>query len=323
MSGMKHHPEWLKYLAALPPAPPPKPLKDIYELREQTTKVIANWASSLPRPADVQENYIVVTSYDGAKIALTHHTTTEYSTSAIPLPAVLHLHGGGLVASSAKDLAPAVANLSKESGFPYFAVEYRLAPEHPAPAAVEDCYASLQYLIEHAAELNIDPAKIVVMGESAGGGLAAGVTLLARDRKLNPPVARQVLVYPMLDDRTELPPDAALHQFLNWRAEHNIWSWTAYLGNRRGREDADISPYEVPARAKDLRGLPPTYIDVGGLDLFRDEAITFAANLARAEVDVEFHLFPGVPHGWDGAPTDTALTARKLRLKVIKNVLEP
>ncbi len=180
---------------------------------------------------------------------------------------------------------------------------------------LDDCYAALRWLSEHAEEHGIDPARIAVMGDSAGGGLAAATVLMARDGRLHPPVAKQILVYPMLDDRTRTA-SPALTPFLTWRASDNVLAWDAYLGGPGYEGSADT----VPARAESLAGLPSTYMDVGGVDLFRDECAVYAARLAQQDVETEFHLFPGVPHGFEGAGTAVARTARELRVKAIKGV---
>jgi acetyl esterase/lipase len=206
-------------------------------------------------------------------------------------------------------------------GVQHFAVDYPRAPEHPAPASLEDCYAALQWLSAHARELHVDPARIVIYGVSAGGGLAAGVALMARDRGLSPPLAKQVLVYPMLDDRTHYPDDWPARPFLTFTAEDNVMSWDAYVGaDKRGREDADVSIYAAPGRAENLEGLPSTYIDVGGLDLFRDENLRFAQRLAEANVEVEFHLYPGLPHGFENPQTWVTTRAVENRIKAVQSV---
>ncbi|EWM11425.1 LOW QUALITY PROTEIN: alpha/beta hydrolase, partial [Kutzneria sp. 744] len=202
-----------------------------------------------------------------------------------------------------------------DTGVPMLAVDYRLAPEHPHPTPVEDCYAGLTWLVEHAAELNVDPARIAVMGDSAGGGLAAGTTLLARDRGL--PVARQILVYPMLDDRTTTD-DPALAPFLGWSADDNYTGWHALLGDAAG--GPEVSSYAAPARASDLSGLPPSYVEVGELDLFRDESVDYARRIAAAGASVELHVHPGCPHGFELIAPDSAVArrARADRLRVLK-----
>jgi acetyl esterase/lipase len=174
-------------------------------------------------------------------------------------------------------------------------VDYRIAPEHPHPTPVEDCDAALRWLAANAAALGVDPARIGVMGDSAGGGLAAGVCLLARDRG-DPPVAQQLLIYPMLDDRIHTP-DTRLLPFLTWTYDDNVTGWAALLGDNAGADA--VPPYAAPARATGLTGLPATYIDVGDLDIFRDEDIAYARRLSDAGVPTELHLHPGCPHAFE------------------------
>jgi acetyl esterase/lipase len=175
-------------------------------------------------------------------------------------------------------------------------VEYRLAPEHPDPAPVEDCYAGLVWTAKHAEELGIDPDRILIAGGSAGGGLAAGTALLARDRGF-PTLTHQVLICPMLDDRLETPSSRMLDGEGMWDRNDNLFGWTALLGDRQG--GGDVSIYAAPARATDLSGLPRSYVDVGTVESFRDEAITYAQRLAQAGVNVDLHLWGGGFHGSD------------------------
>jgi acetyl esterase/lipase len=191
---------------------------------------------------------------------------------------------------------------------PILAVDYRLAPEFPDPVPVEDCYAALQWLADNASSLGVDPARIGVMGDSAGGGLAAGLALLAHDRG-GPAIARQILIYPMLDDRTTTP-DPNIVPFAVWTYDDNVTGWGAYLGEAAGTDAASV--YAVPARRQDLSGLPPAYIDVGVLDVFRDEDAAYATALARAGVSVEFHLYPGAPHGFEAIAPASDIGSRAL-----------
>lgn len=174
--------------------------------------------------------------------------------------------------------------------------DYRLAPEYPHPAPVEDCYAGLVWLSTHAQELGIDPARIGVVGLSAGGGLAAGVALLARDRGLSPPLAKQILFCPMLDDRN-VETDSASLPLMTWSWDDNWTGWNALLGKAAGSDS--VSEYAAPARAKQLHGLPTTYIDVGSKDIFAKEDQEYAERLRAANVMVEFNLYDSVPHGFE------------------------
>jgi acetyl esterase/lipase len=198
------------------------------------------------------------------------------------------------------------------SGVPMLVVDYRTAPEHPHPTPVEDCYCALGWLADQAVTLGFDPARLAVMGDSAGGGLAAGVCLLARHRG-GPAVAQQLLIYPMLDDRPSAPQPELL-RFLTWTYDDNLTGWGALLGEQAGGDD--VSPYAAPARAHDLSGLPDTYLDVGDLDIFRNEDIAYARRLSDAGVPTEFHLHPGCPHIFDTVARGADVTTRAMNDRV-------
>ncbi len=227
-----------------------------------------------------------------------------------PLGCLFHIHGGGFVAGEAATVEPLHRALVADLGCQIVSVDYRLAPEHPFPAAIEDCYAALAWVFDRALELRIDATRIGVMGESAGGGLAAALALLVRDRGRYR-LAFQHLAYPMLDDRTCVTPtpNPVAGEFL-WTPHNNDFGWSALLGVAPG--DGDVSAYAAPARARDLAGLPPAYVSTGGLDLFVDEDVEYAERLARAGVPVELHVYPGAFHGFDLVPT-TGLAQRARR----------
>jgi len=219
---------------------------------------------------------------------------------------VLYLHGGGMIVGSVPIFDGPVSRYVARTGVPMLSLEYRLAPEHPHPTPVEDAYAGLVWLAGHAAELGIDPGRIAVMGDSAGGGLAAGVAILSRDRK-GPAVAHQLLIYPMLDDRTTVP-DPYIAPLAGWSYDDNATGWNALLGP--GHEDREVDPSAAPGRLEDAAGLPPAYIEVGQLDVFRDEDVRYALTLSRAGVPVELHLHPGVPHEYDAIAFDADVSRR-------------
>jgi len=212
------------------------------------------------------------------------------------LPALLWIHGGGYVMGDIEQDDRLMKQLVKRIGCVAVSVDYRLAPEHPFPAPVEDCYAGLKWLFAHADELGVEPGRIAIGGASGGGGLAAGLALLARDRG-EVQVAFQLLIYPMIDDRNVTPASYAITDPRMWNRESNRLGWKAYLGRDGG--GADVSPYAAAARAGDLTKLPPAYIPVGALDLFVDENIEYAQRLIQAGVPTELHVYPGAFHGFD------------------------
>jgi acetyl esterase/lipase len=215
-------------------------------------------------------------------------------------PGILHVHGGGFVMGSADMTAETDAAYARQLGAVVVSVDYRLAPETPHPGPVEDCYAGLAWLRGQARDLGVDAGRIAVTGESAGGGLAAALVLLARERG-EIPIAFQHLVFPMLDDRTVTHPDPSpyLGQFV-WTPQSNRFGWTSLIGGPPG--GADVSPFCAPARARDLAGLPPTFMICGALDLFLEEDLDYGRRLMRAGVPTELHVYPGAPHGFMFVP---------------------
>ncbi|WP_329566110.1 alpha/beta hydrolase [Kitasatospora sp. NBC_01266] len=222
-----------------------------------------------------------------------------------PWPAVYHVHGGGMISGDQWEQADTLAEWVDLLGVVGVAVGYRLAPEHPHPAPVEDCYAGLEWLARNAAELDVDPTRLLIWGSSAGGGLAAATALLARDRG-GPALAHQILQCPMLDDRAQTPSSHELDREGFWDRNSNRTGWTSLLGPAAG--GPGVSPYGAPARAEDLRGLPSAFIDVGQVETFRDEALSYAARLSRAGVPVELHMWPGAWHGFAVAAPQAAVS---------------
>lgn len=214
-----------------------------------------------------------------------------------PIPVVLWIHGGGFAIGRAESDDPFAVKVARELGFAVANVEYRLAPETPFPGPLNDCYAALTYIYAHAEELGIDPNRIAVAGASAGGGLAAGTVLKARDEGVVP-VAFQLLEVPALDDRLTT---VSMTNFVDtplWHRPNAIRSWKFYLGESySGPEDPDVCVYAAPARELDLTGLPPTYLTAMELDPLRDEGIEYALRLLQAGVSVELHSFSGTFHG--------------------------
>ncbi|MFC4472828.1 alpha/beta hydrolase fold domain-containing protein [Streptomyces xiangluensis] len=211
-----------------------------------------------------------------------------------PLPGLLGLHSGGFMAGGLDTLDAACREIADQVGAVVVSVDYRLAPEHPFPAGVEDAYAALVWLAKEAGRLGVDPGRLGVFGESAGGGLAAATALLARDRS-GPELCYQVLDSPELDDRLDTPSMRSFTDTPVWTRPKAVLSWKYYLGEAAG--GPDVSAYAAPARAEDLSGLPPAWVAVSEFDPLRDEGITYAQRLVQAGVPTELHLYPGTFHG--------------------------
>jgi acetyl esterase/lipase len=222
-----------------------------------------------------------------------------------PVPVLYGIHGGGMIMGDNRGGLPLLLDFVADLGMAVVSVEYRLAPETPHPGPVEDCYAGLTWVASHASEIGVDPARIVVGGVSAGGGLSAGVALLSRDRG-GPALAGQLLICPMLDDRNESVSARQMAGLGVWDLAANDVGWSALLGPARG--GPDVSPYAAPARALDLSGLPPAYIDVGSAETFRDEDVAYASRIWRAGGVAELHVWPGGFHGFEGAVPQAALS---------------
>jgi acetyl esterase/lipase len=218
-------------------------------------------------------------------------------------PAIVSLHGGGYVIGSYDMDDPLFEAWCPNLGVVGVAVDYRLAPETAYPGAIDDCYAALRWTYDHAEELGIDRTRIGVYGLSAGGGLAAALVLMARDRA-EVPIAFQLLDCPMLDDRQTTPSIRADGLYV-WGSESNTFGWRAYLGELYGTDD--VPPYAAPARETDLTGLPPTCMVVGSIDGFRDEDIDYAQRLNQAGVACELHVIAGLPHAYLLVPDAAAV----------------
>jgi acetyl esterase/lipase len=225
--------------------------------------------------------------------------------SATPAPAVLSIHGGGMVLGTRFFGTGELIDLAERHGMIGVAVEYRLAPEHPGPAQAEDCYAALEWMTAHAEDLGIDPDRIIASGMSAGGGLSAAVALLARDRG-GPRLAGQLLGCPMLDDRNETVSARQYDGFGAWDRNNNDTAWDAIVGADRFTER--VSPYAAPARAQDLSGLAPAFIEVGAAETFRDEAVDYALRIWATGGHAELHVWAGGYHGFAGFSPDAEVS---------------
>ncbi|MCT9144699.1 alpha/beta hydrolase [Streptomyces violarus] len=235
-------------------------------------------------------------------------------------PVLYHVHGGGMVIGNNRVGVDVPLAWAQALDAVVVSVEYRLAPEHPHPAPVEDVYAGLLWTADHAAELGADPERIVIAGASAGGGLCAALALLTRDRKGPQPIG-QVLMCPMLDDRNDTPSTHQMAGLGVWDRTANETGWTALLGSRRG--GPDVPAYAAPARAEDLTGLPPAFLDVGSAETFRDEVVAYASRIWQAGGVAELHVWPGGFHGFDGFAPQAALSqsARAAHVNWLRRLL--
>ncbi|GIH26467.1 esterase [Acrocarpospora phusangensis] len=236
------------------------------------------------------------------------------------LPALYHIHGGGMIMGDNRLIPTEMVDMVVDLKLALVSVEYRLAPEHPHPAPVEDCYAGLVWTAKHADEIGVDPERILVVGASAGGGLAAAVALLARDRG-GPGLIGQMLICPMIDDRNDTVSSHQMAGLGVWDRTSNDTGWTALLGDRRG--GPDVSPYAAPARATDLSGLPPAFVDVGSAETFRDEDVAYATRIWQAGGVAELHVWPGGFHGFDMMAPQAAISqeAKAARLRWLRRIL--
>jgi acetyl esterase/lipase len=282
-------------------------------LREIATAMSAQMMTSIPPDSNVRIKSFFTKTKDNAEIELRWYT--KLSTSAGP--AIVYAHGGGMILGSAEMYDSIVAEYVTLTGVPFLSVNYRLAPEVKGTTLVEDTFAGLSWLFAHASELGVNAARIAIMGDSAGGGVAAGTAILARDRGV--PLAKQILIYPMLDDRN-VSPDPSLELHATWTYDNNFTGWSALLGSEIGSQA--VSPLAAPARLKDFAGLAPAYIEVGELDIFRDESISYAQRIAAAGTPLELHVHPGAPHGFDRMAPQSQLTRRAFadRTRVISGL---
>ncbi|HEY5729832.1 MAG TPA: alpha/beta hydrolase [Anaerolineales bacterium] len=213
-----------------------------------------------------------------------------------PTPVLLWMHGGGYVIGRPEQDDPSCVQYVRDLGITVVSVAYRYAPKHPFPAGLDDCYAALKWVASHAQELNIDPNRIAIGGNSAGGGLASALAQLAHDRK-EVRLTFQLLIYPMLDDRTVLRTDIDDSSNITWHHNDNRFGWESYLGQECGIEN--VPAYSVPARRTNLSGLPPAWIGVGSLDIFHDEDVEYARRLKECGVECDLLVVSGAFHGFD------------------------
>lgn len=252
-----------------------------------------------PVEASVEVRDIAIRSGD-ARLFLRIYRPMDWD-SQERLPVVLYVHGGGMVMGGAREDDPIASRLASAVGAVFVSVDYRLAPEHPYPAALHDCLRALTWIRDQADVLGTDPARLGIYGMSAGGGLALATALANRDAGGTPP-SLVMAIYPMLDDRCITASSQEIRTLGAWDRAANVEAWSLYLGG----QVADA--YAAPARATRLDGLPSTFIDVGALDLFRDECISFAQRLMQASVPTTLLVYPGCFHGAELAAPDAAVS---------------
>jgi acetyl esterase/lipase len=242
--------------------------------------------------------------------------------ACVPLPVLVWMHGGGYVVGNLNQSDEILLQFVRETGIAAVSVDYRLAPENPFPAALDDVYCALKWVHDQANTLGIDPNRIAVGGESAGGGLAAALAQLACDQREVKPIF-QLLVYPMLDDHTCASPEETEQDYIVWTPASNRFGWKSYLHQTPG--SASVSPGSVPARRVDLTGLPSAWIGVGTIDLFHDEDVVYAKRLQACGVDCELVTVPGAFHGFDSANPNlpVARAFRQAQIEALKKHLFP
>ena len=269
--------------------------------------IMAKLAGKATLPEDAAVRIDTTTARSAGETGAVPVRILRPATASGELPALLWIHGGGYVLGSAADSDRRLGEIVERVGCAVISVDYRLAPEHPYPAAVDDCALALGWLTDSAGELGIDRQRIAIGGASAGGGLTAALALRTRDRGLPAPMF-QLLIYPMLDDRNRSPSSHAIDDPTLWDRQTNLLAWQHYLG--AGARDRDVPAYAAPARAADLAGLPPAFVAVGDLDLFLDEDIDYAQRLLQSGVPTELHVYPGAIHGFDVLAPDARISRR-------------
>jgi acetyl esterase/lipase len=297
-------PELRPYLELLPARPPADAPVDMATVRAYATRMTADQNAAADVSALVVDDRVVPGPTEGADVPVRVYTPDPHDATT---GGILYIHGGGFTVGSVEMEHFNAVRLANDLGVVVVSVEYRLAPENPYPAALHDCYAALEWIHREALVLGVDVERVAIVGSSAGGGLAAGLALLARDRQ-GPPICFQFLGIPELDDRLDTP---SMQRFVDtpmWSRPSAQQSWRAYLGDLHG---GDVPAYAAPARASDLAGLPPAYVSAMEFDPLRDEDILYALRLLQAGVCVELHTFPGTWHG-STAITGAAVSQRQM-----------
>jgi acetyl esterase/lipase len=283
-------------------------------------KLVMNLTPAPKAPEDLLVENIFVTGQDErTKIRLRIY---KPKSSPTPTPVLIWLHGGGYVMGKPEMDDFRCAQYARELGIRIVSVDYRYAPKHPFPIGLEDSYAALKWVAAHAQQLGIDAKRIAIGGASAGGGLAAALVQLAYDRQEIQPIF-QLLVYPMLDDKTVLRADIDDSNNFPWTQESNRFGWESYLGKKCGADD--VPAYSVPARRDDLSGLPPAWIGVGTLDVFYNEDVAYAQKLKNCDVECDIHIAPDAFHGFDVFDSKLSIVKefQKSQISALKKYLFP
>lgn len=301
-------------LRLFPSSITPEMIEGIRAANSSATSTVSAYVGDEPVDA---KDWIVPAFSGGPEVALTSYASPGIGRAAA---CIYFVHGGGMISGNRFSDNIGLLNLVCDLKVVAVSVEYRLAPENPHPAPVEDCYRGLLWMHEHAGEIGIDQRRIVIAGESAGGGLAASVAIMARDRG-GPTLIGQLLAAPMLDDRSDSPSAWQMQGRGLWDRTSNMTGWSALLGAERG--SVGLSPYAAAARETRYAGLPQAFIDVGSAETFRDECVTYASSLWLAGVQAELHVWAGGCHGYDSlAPTaDISVYTRRVRRQWLNRVI--
>jgi acetyl esterase/lipase len=295
-------------LAAALPSIPSFDLTDIQRARQERQALAAARRASWSPPEGVvltDHEVVAPDGQPGPRVRVYSPRTLDRS-----VPCLYWMHGGGHIMGELEQDDPMLTDLVAGVGCVAVSVDWRRAPEQPFPAATEDAYDGLVWVADNAAELRAHPSRIVIGGASSGGGLAAALALMARDRE-GPAIAYQMLLYPMLDDRElTLSSRGVVHPQL-WNVTRNRTAWRYYLGELS--DSSEVPPYAAPARATDLADLPATWLATGELDLFADEDVAYAQALMSAGVSTELHVYAGAYHGFDLFAPTAAVSSRYLR----------
>lgn len=292
-------------------------IPDIAERRAFVRQLLQTMTADIPPNDQVVTEERTIPGAPGDPDVAVRVYTPAQATGTL-LPGILYIHGGGMIIGDLDGEHLRAEMLCQLTNTVVVSTDYRKAPEHPHPAQVNDCYAALTWMSAHVNELDIDPARIAVYGGSAGGNLAIATTMMSRD-KGGPTISFLMAPYPMLDPRNETPSSREVTEVGIWDREGNIEAWGWFLGGQ------DPDAYAAPATAADLAGLPPTFIDVGEMDLFRDEDIAFVARLLQAGVPTEFHVYPGAYHASEVFAPEAELSQRiwAARISALHRALHP